>query len=364
MRCCALNVMLTLVGALASTACGQSNPTSPSTTTALTASVAAPRPLTPANNAVVANGARPATLIVQNAIVTKPGGTIYTFEVATDSAFASKVQTKDGVAEGSGGQTGVKIDALPPGRDYFWHARATAAGTTGLFGAVSKFTVGPPVTLNPPTPIGPLSGAATPARPAFRVSNATRLAATGPVSYLFEISTSPAFASTIAASTVAEGSAQTEFDPAVDLPSTGTLYWRATAIDATDGVTSVPSAVQSFSATGASQAALVAARLGVALWPGVQPPGAEGHAIMGSDWTVEPLVSFDGHPFMNPPIDELQIFDLLDRGFSPSDAVDWMHANGYATIGVWYPSVSVIAFAYEYIALINGQWDIVIRVGA
>ena len=67
---------------------------------------------------------------------------------------------------------------------------------------------------------------------------------------------------------------------------------------------------------------------------------------------------------MNPPLDEVQIFDLLDRGMSPSAAIDWMHANGYATIGVWYPDVNVLAFAYEYIALIAGQWDIVLRVGA
>ena len=43
----------------------------------------------------------------------------YAFEVATDSAFASKVQVKSGVAEGTNGQTSVKLDTLLASRDYF-----------------------------------------------------------------------------------------------------------------------------------------------------------------------------------------------------------------------------------------------------
>ena len=49
---------------------------------------------------------------------------------------------------------------------------------------------------------------------------------------------------------------------------------------------------------------------------------------------------------------------------SPPDAINWMQGHGYPTIAVWYPDVQVIAFQYEYIALIAGQWNIVVRVGA
>jgi hypothetical protein len=373
MRVRVCGVVLSVAAVVAAAACTKSSPVTPSPAAApaaatadakLTASIAAPRPVTPANNATVPNASQPVTLIVQNAIVTKPGGTTYTFEVATDSAFTSTVQTKDGVAEGASGQTGVKLDTLAAAKDYYWHARATGGGTTGLFGTVYKFTVGPAITVNAPVPIGPLTGTTTIARPALRVTNATRIGATGPITYFFEISTTPAFASTIASGTNTEGVNETGFIPTADLPSSGLLYWRATAIDAADGITSAPSAVQSFTANVPSQAAVVAAKLGVTLWPGVQPPGTTGHATMGTDWNVEPITSFDGFTFINPPLDELQIFDLLDRGMSPPDAVTWMHANGYATIGVWYPDVQVLAFAYEYVALINGQWDIVLRVGA
>jgi hypothetical protein len=363
-------VVVSLACLVAAVACTKTSSTSPTATgstaadAALTGSVVAPRSLTPANNAIIANAAQPVTLIVQNAVVTKAGGTTYTFEVATDSAFVTKVQTKDGVAEGTSGQTGVKLDPLPPSASYYWHARATGGGTTGLFGTVFKFTIGPPITVNAPVPIAPLTGSTTIARPALRVTNATRSGVTGPITYLFEISTTAAFATTLVSGTNTEGINETGFIPTADLPSTGLLYWRATAVDAADGINSAPSAVQSFTANVPSQAAIVAAKLGVTLWPGVQPPGNTGHATMGTDWTVEPITSFDGVTFLNPPLDELQIFDLLDRGMSPPDAVNWMHANGYSTIGVWYPDVSVIAFAYEYVALINGQWDIVIRVGA
>lgn len=61
----------------------------------LTGSIAAPRPLTPANNITIKNSDQPATLVALNAVSTKPGVT-YTFEVATDAAFNTKVQTKDG----------------------------------------------------------------------------------------------------------------------------------------------------------------------------------------------------------------------------------------------------------------------------
>ena len=48
------------------------------------------------------------------------------------------------------------------------------------------------------------------------------------------------------AATTAEGVNETGFIPTTDLPSTGTLFWRATAVDAANNIMSPPSAVQSF----------------------------------------------------------------------------------------------------------------------
>lgn len=342
--------------------CGGNSPASPSAPS-VSASVASARLLTPASGALVAYPAQPVTLVVQNAVVTKPGGTTYTFEVATDSGFANKVQTKDGVAEGSGGQTSVKLDTLPAAQDYYWHVRAQGGGTTGVFGAPSKFTIGPAITLAAPVPIGPLTNATTSTRPALRVSNAAPTGSVGAITYRFDIASTSAFSPVLVTGTTTEGVNETGFIPSADLPANARFFWRAFALDASNGVTSAPSVAQSF-ATKLSAASVIAAQLGVVLWPGAQPPGTPGQAVLGRDWNVEPLTSFNGVTFLNPPIDEVRVFDLLDRGFEPQAAIDWMNGNGYPTIAAFYPAVNVIGFQFEYLALINGQWDIVLKVGA
>jgi hypothetical protein len=309
------------------------------------------------------------TLLVLNAPITQPGGTTYTFEVATDSAFVTKVQIKDNVAEGSGGQTGVALDTLAAAKDYYWHARAQGGGTTGVFGATFKFVMGPAVTINAPVPIGPLTGDQTTLRPALRVTNATRQGPVGAITYRFEISTSSTFASILVTGTKIEGVNETGFIPSTDLPSTGTLFWRATAIDASNGVTSAPSAVQSFTANRPSQAGIIAARLGVVLWPNQQPPGATGQAVLGDNWDIQTLYHVPTRTsFQSPTVEMLRFFDLFDRGFDPQSAIDWLNSHGYSTIAQWYPppEKAVLGLLYTYIAarnkvLVNGTWDLVLK---
>jgi hypothetical protein len=253
MNCRVSGIIVSLTGVLLAAACSKSTPASPTPTagaavagSSLTGSVTTPRPLAPAAGTIIPNLSQPVTLTVQNAIVTKTGSTTYTFEVATDAAFTAKVQTKDGVAEGSSGQTSVKLDALAAGTDYYWHARATAGGTTGVFGAVLKFTVGPAIAINAPVPIAPINGAATGARPALRATNATRTGPAGALSYRFEVSTTSTFTSIVMTGTNSEGVNETGFIPTADLPINATLFWRVTAIDSANNISSPPSAIQSF----------------------------------------------------------------------------------------------------------------------
>jgi hypothetical protein len=170
----------------------------------------------------------------------------YTFEVATDAGFTTTVQTKDTVAEGSGGQTSIKLDPLAAARDYYWHARAAGGGTTGVFGAVSTFTVGPAIVLSAPIAVRPASGAQTGGRPSFTVTNATPQGPAGPITYRFDISASAAFTPVLMTATVPETARLTTFTPTTDLPANTTLYWRATALDAVNGIASGPSVAQSF----------------------------------------------------------------------------------------------------------------------
>jgi hypothetical protein len=243
--------VLAILALAAGAACSKKNPVQPSdqsaaksATDALTGSVGAPRPLTPANGAQVRNIDQPVTLVVTNGFSTKPGAS-YTFEVATDSGFATKVQTKE-AAEAAGGQTSVRLDALAAARDYFWHVRSTAGGTIGLFSPTFKFTVGPAVSLSAPLPIAPLNGSATGARPPLRVTNVTRSGATGPLSYRFDVATTSSFTTIVASGTVPEGTNETGFIPATDLPPNSTFFWRATATDTANSVAGTSSVPQSF----------------------------------------------------------------------------------------------------------------------
>ena len=115
-----------------------------------------------------------------------------------------------------------------------------------MFGQTYKFTIGPAVVLNAPTPLTPVGGAATGARPLLTVSNAPRTGPAGALVYRFEVSTSPAFNPLALDATIAEGVARTTYQPNVDLPAEVTFYWRVSATDPANGVTSPVSAAASF----------------------------------------------------------------------------------------------------------------------
>src|SRR5947209_9857934 len=104
----------------AATACTKSSPAKPSelasnasggaiTDASSGVTITTPVQVSPTVNQQFKFADQPLTLTVKNAVQTGNGALTYSFEVATDAAFASKVFSKDGVAEGSG-QTSLKID--------------------------------------------------------------------------------------------------------------------------------------------------------------------------------------------------------------------------------------------------------------
>jgi hypothetical protein len=346
-----LSILIAAVG------CSKSSPAVPSApataaadATLATASIGAPRPVSPANGAVIKNSDQPITLVAQNALITLGGAGTYTFEVATDPTFATKAQVKDGVAEGSG-QTLVRLDPLAAAKDYYWHVRATGGGTSGVFGAAFKFTIGPLVAVDPPAPVSPSNGATTSGQPTLTVVNSTRSGPTGAIVYRFDISTNLTFASVLLSATVPETPTRTSFTPPASLAINVAYYWHVTAIDTASGTASPTSTTQSFITANP-------------LWPGAQPPGSNGHAVQGDGWAPTTLVSFTGVTFTSPTIEDLRVYDLLDKGFDPDGALAWMNGNGYPTSAVYYSSVDAIGFLYQYIARISGAWVLVTRVGA
>jgi hypothetical protein len=171
------------------------------------------------------------------------------------------------------------------------------------------------------------------------------------LTYVFEIADNAGFSPVVVTGTVAETAGQTSFAPTSSLPTGKTLYWRVTAIDQGNGISGPASAVQSFTATNP-------------LWTGQQPPAGSGHAIQGDGWAAQTLTAFDGTRFDSPTLEERRIFDLLDRGLDPQATLDWMNSNGYPTSSVYYSSVQAFGFAYQYLALVNGRWSLVLRIGA
>src|SRR5262249_22220509 len=227
-------------------------------------------------------------------------------------------------------------------------------------------SIGPAVAIDPPVQVTPVNGSTSSGWPVFTVRNSTRTGPAGAIAYRFEISTSNQFSNILLSATVNETSVQTSYTPPSSQPAPAPtlVYWRVTATDVTNNVSSPTSSVASFNYTAPTTQAQLAAQQGFTLWPGAQPTGTNGHAQMGPNWQVQTLRSFDGVTFTSPTLEELRIFDLLDRGFDPDGAINWLHANGYGTSAVWYASVQAIGFPFQYMALVAGAWELVTRVGA
>jgi hypothetical protein len=190
---------------------------------------------------------QPLTLTVKNAASTGSAALTYGFQVASDSAFANVVFSKDGVAEG-GGQTSLKVDRLAGAKDYFWRARASSGAVGGPYAAGRTFNVGPEVVLQAPVLTAPAnSGTANGSNPTLSVNNVDRTGPAGQVFYRFEVSDSPGFASLVFVNTVAEQAGdQTSAQVAGQLVSNATYYWRVQATDPSNAVNSPFSAVFSF----------------------------------------------------------------------------------------------------------------------
>jgi hypothetical protein len=217
--------------------CGK-NPAQPS------ASMVVGQTVSPPNGSTVAFASQPITLTVANGVSTGSSSPTYSFEVATDSGFANKVFTKDGVAQGSG-STSTAAGTLSASTTYYWRARLVTDGQGGPYTTVQTFAVGPPITIQVPGVISPAGGSSS---GALTVSNSSTAGPAGPLTYRFDVSATSNFASLVFTTVVAEGgNGQTSVSvPSTALVNQATYYWRAEAMDQANGVTSSFTGAQSF----------------------------------------------------------------------------------------------------------------------
>src|SRR3954471_1931243 len=343
-------------------ACTKESPTRPSETTAssATASVTdattgvtltSPSPVTPAANQQFKNVEQPITLTVKNAVTSGSTPLTYTFEVASDAAFGTKVFSKDGVPPGSG-TTALKIDKLPANRTYFCPAPPQSGSLAAPNTEVRGFAIGPEVILAQPVNGDPQPNATVGEQPTLNVNNVGRSGPNGPIFYRFEISETAAFSSLVYSATVAERT---------DRPFTGhdvttqllekTYFWRVVATDPANAVASVASApsamtVQAFNIQQATIldspdnfafftetakiTTLIMGPSGINVdftkkngsdrWPDIFPRGFSGpiQYCLGMAWNI------DGHWYASAPIEMWN--DRAEGGGPPDDyALNWFY---------------------------------------
>jgi hypothetical protein len=229
---------LTVVAAVAIWACETKNPNTPST------SFGAPLAAGPSNGQSFKFNAQPITLTITNSPRTAPTTVTYNVEVASDSGFANKVFTKDGIPEGSGSSTNVTVSGLGSSTSsvtYYWHWKAVVDGIVGQPSSSQAFIVQQQVTLGTPSVADPAGGATVAnARPTFTTRNVSRSGPAGSITYQFQVATNSGFSPTLVTSNqIAEGpggaNGTTSWTPDTDLP-TSTLFWRVMAQDSSNSV--------------------------------------------------------------------------------------------------------------------------------
>lgn len=235
-------VCLALVGCEASKS---SNPLSPSVAGPIAGvEITTPKTLEPAQGFKFKENQQPIKLLIENASSTGVRPMTYTFEVASDEGFTSKVYARSGVPQGDGGRTSVTVEKLDLGRGYYWRVRAEDGANSSPF-ASSSFEVLPKAFLNAPALHSPVDNVRTASRrPALTVGVSERNAAVSRVVYEFQIAHDVAFGGVVASGARDEAGGATSFTPDGDLALNTQYFWRARA---TDGeTTSSWSAAHSF----------------------------------------------------------------------------------------------------------------------
>jgi hypothetical protein len=223
-----------------------SNPLSPSVAGPIPGvAITAPDIVQPAPGARISVEQQPITLTLQNSSTSGVRPLSYVFELAADANFSNPLVSRGGITPGESGRTSLTLpDPLASGRTYYWHARAEDGANTGPYSATSSFNVFTPVVILAPDPAAPPTGSTIDGlQPRFIVKNAVRTGPAGPISYLIELSNSPAFSSIYAAWVFDEQATQSSLLAPVALTPSTTYYWRVKAFDSssTSGFSGVAS---------------------------------------------------------------------------------------------------------------------------
>ena len=197
--------------------------------------ISAPKMLEPIPGTKISIEKQPVTLLIENSGSNGPRPLSYSFDIATDAAFNNKVFSREGIAQGEGGRTSLRMtDTLATGHTYYWRARAEDGANTGPYANAAAFDIFTPIVIDVPGLKAPAPNSTVlTVRPTFTLSNALRSGPVGAINYLIELADSDSFANKFATWTVGETPNQTNLISPVDLSSGKVYYWHARAYDPT-----------------------------------------------------------------------------------------------------------------------------------
>jgi hypothetical protein len=197
--------------------------------------ISAPKMLEPQAGQKIPNTSQPVTLLIENASTTGVRPLTYSFEIATDAAFNTKIFTRDSIAPGDGGRTSLRLaDSLATGHTYFWRAKAIDGANEGPYATAASFDIYTPIVIDVPGPVSPgINATVDSLRPRFTFTNAPRSGPAGAITYLVEVADSDAFTNKIAQWSGAEQPTQTALDLPMDLAYNKVYYWHVRAYDPT-----------------------------------------------------------------------------------------------------------------------------------
>jgi hypothetical protein len=223
-----LVLMAALTGCEASKS---SNPTAPTVAGPIPGvNISAPGLIEPAQGFKFKENEQPIRLVVQNSTSSGVRPLTYTFEVAADSGFSSKVFSRSTVAPGENNRTSVQVDRLEIGRAYYWRAWAEDGANTGAM-ATAGFEIYPKPAVNPPVAASPINNEIVAnGSPTLRVRNASSVGPVGGLRYEFQIATDQPFTKLAYAGFANEGAGDTTFASATLAAGTA-FFWRSRASD-------------------------------------------------------------------------------------------------------------------------------------
>ena len=205
--------------------------------------ITAPRLLEPSAGTKLKESQQPITLLVENSTTNGVRPIAYSFEVATDDTFQTKMYARSGVLPGSDGRTRVTVDRLESGRGYVWRVRAEDGANSSTY-STSSFELLPRPQLDPPPLLQPSNNQQTASNsPQLTVGAASRNAAVSAVTYEFQVAQDPAMTTIVASGTSGEAGGSTTFQLSA-LQGGTTFYWRVRAHG--EDITSGWSAIQAF----------------------------------------------------------------------------------------------------------------------